>query len=78
MVLSLGTGLLWGFLWSLIYRVAPSKRVRLMTAGFLGAWLGNYFWQTVGPAIYGFVPIPTLLGAAFCCLIVQSLAQSSH
>ena len=76
MVLSLGTGLLFGWLVSLIYHVSKNQRMRLMMASFLGAWLGNYFWSSLGPAIYGFAPVPTLFGAAMMALMVKGLAQS--
>ena len=63
MVISLLVGVFLGWLMELLYHELPENRSRFMVAGLIGAWIGNYFWFKLGPAIYGFAPIPSFLGA---------------
>lgn len=53
----------------------PGSWAGAIVAGFIGAWVGDYFFGSWGPMVEGFSLVPALLGAIIVVIAAGILAK---
>ncbi|MEC0206071.1 GlsB/YeaQ/YmgE family stress response membrane protein [Paenibacillus lautus] len=60
---------------ALVGHEMPGGIIGSMIAGFIGAWLGPWFFGAWGPVIGGFAIVPAIIGTAIFVFLLGLVAK---